>query len=175
MISLVTTDVGPGVSIVGPGIVRVAVNDETIVVVRITSTGTSVVMVDVTVVPDSDLCQFDILLYQRVIQHTSYCCRNERWSQDRGSNLAHLSCGANTCHNRCWTRNLDSRARELDSRAWDCKSGGERRDNSRSSNNLNRDFSCSGRCDSSSRFCFVLVCYRTIPAGNTTYRLLLWE
>jgi hypothetical protein len=45
--------VGPGISIVGPGIVRVLVKDDTIVVVRTTSIGTSVVMVDVTVVPDS--------------------------------------------------------------------------------------------------------------------------
>jgi hypothetical protein len=67
VISRVTTDVGPGtsivgpgistvgpgISIVGPGIVRVLVKDDTIVVVRTTSIGTSVVMVDVTVVPDS--------------------------------------------------------------------------------------------------------------------------
>jgi hypothetical protein len=52
---LVSTDVGPGVSIVGPGIVRTSVKEEMIVVVRTTSTGTSVVIVDVTVVPDSKL------------------------------------------------------------------------------------------------------------------------
>jgi hypothetical protein len=76
--------------------VRVLVKDDTIVVVRTTSIGTSVVMVDVTVVPDSAIILVRCTKILLSVEHTSNSCRNDCGSQDCCSNLAHLSGSADT-------------------------------------------------------------------------------